>query len=195
MITYNKCDSIIKHGVREEIFDKLKRLGNGPKNCITLPNLNFWLETNIIRYYKGSKCDCYEMNPFIYEKQKKLILNKSITLNNDDVFNCDFSKKYDFVWLDLCGGFTIFNIDNTIEMLNKLKFSKKALFALTLTTQRQDSAVEKYKNYPNYKHDGIIRHLSKYIEGVFFTDTIRYSCTDTSKRPQLMKTFIFTIRK
>lgn len=196
MITYNKCDSKIKHGVRERLFDEVKRLGTGSKNCLTLPNLNFWLETNIIYKFKGSKCNCFEMNPFIYEQQRELKLSKSIILNNDNIFNCDIDKKYDFVWLDLCGGFTTHNIDNIIELLDKIKFSKRSLFALTLTTQRQDNAVKKYsEKYPNYKHDGIIRHLSKHIEGVFFTDTYRYACTDTSIRPQLMKTFVFTIRK
>ncbi len=70
------------------------------------------------------------------------------------------------------------------------------MFALTLTTQRQDDAVGIYeKKYKNYKDIGIQKHLSKYIEGVFYTDVKSYRCFDTSTKAAIMKTFTFTIRK
>lgn len=196
MITYNKQESTTKHEIREELFSKIDRLGKGPKTCITLPNLNFWLENIIIESYPGSKCYCYELNPFIYQEQKKINLSKNIKLINDDIFDCNHNKVYDFVWLDLCGGFTVKNIDNTINMLQNLKFSKRSIFALTLTTQRQDNAVDVYeKKFKNYKEIGIKNQLKKYIDGVLFTETIDYKCLDTSNKAQIMKVFVFTIRK
>src|SRR6476661_1301184 len=191
---YKAKDSIYKEAARDLILRRLrKHVGEKEiRNCITLPNLNFSLEERILKLSNEAKMDCYEIDHSTYleAKEKK---PTSIQLKNQDVFLCDKEKPYSFIWLDFCNSYTEGFINKIAEFLSKVKFDKKAIFAVTLMKNRgtilKKNKFSKY--YKDYKEKGIVYHLGSFIEGCVAAEKAVYSCKDVAAAASTMNVFIF----
>lgn len=191
---YNKQESTVKQEIREVLLKHLDKQGKSPKRCLTLANTNFWLEENIIKKYPGSKCTSVEYDEEVYKCQKKVLKESlyrgDIKLTNGNVFDYNFRGIYDFLFIDLCGGYTINNINGILEIATKANFNKNAIFAFTLCTQRQDSGANLYGQfYKDYKNKGVIKHLGQFLD-IKEAYVISYHCSDLSSKAAQMKLFI-----
>jgi hypothetical protein len=137
----------LKEYIRNDIFLFLADC----KYIITLPNLHFSLEENLIA--KGCKIDCTEYKKDIYVKALK-IKPKKVKLFNNNIKDLNLSL-YDGLFLDLCG---IWNEDMQ-EVLPQIKIGAKIVFTFLMArdskrlqqiiniTKREESYVMLLKQY------------------------------------------------
>jgi hypothetical protein len=137
-----------KEYIRKGVFDFFK---DTCKHVITLPNLYFGLEKNLLDI--GIKVDCseYKVNTFKGAIQVK---PKGITLFNKNVKNLDLSI-YDGLFFDLYGTWN----KNMEEALPRIKLNSKLV--ITFLMARENKHLQKRINI-NKREDSYIKLLNTY---------------------------------
>lgn len=172
--TYKNHDSQVKQFTRELLIkESLNNIGVNRKsdtyNVFSLPSSNFKFENSLNSFLNRMKVksqfDLIERDKTTYDKGIKNI-SRSLNSNfiNQDLndFKFNSSKKYDFVWFDLCSKLSV----STIDLINNATFNltirREGYFCITLTKSRENT--EELKKFFNTKSNVKIETIrDKYL--------------------------------
>lgn len=203
---YHANNSEYKKKIRDILFKNItKHIKKGnPKRFLSLSNTTFELEKKLLEYYEGSTCQCYENKREVYKEAIKVV-PENIELIYDNLYNKPQDEdELAVVWLDLCSSYSNETANEIVEFTRMRKWANESVYAITMSRGRgkSNAGLEMNKHFPNYKNEGIVAHITPFIEGdVVETGRIDYSCRDWDEIKQQykmampMNLFTINIRK
>lgn len=199
-------DAIEKVGCREFKLDCLEPFADDLKNFLTLSADTFAFEKNLAlnsRFSKGIVIDSFEFHrdTFLkgqkeYKKLKKELkkVDAIVDYKNNDIFTAEF-HKYNVIDLDLCGSFSIENLNKMVSAFQK--FERGVAF-VTLTKVTRNSklkeVVEFYgsKDINEFRDKGFANYLNQMCGLVEFATPYTYKNSSKSAWAKEMITYVFT---
>jgi hypothetical protein len=170
MYTYNNQDSILKDRARNKVHKSFKTNKKSPL-LLSMPANNFYFESKFRENYPNAIIDTVEREQNTYKEGLKSA--KAIKTNhiNSDIFNYlrNSDKKYDIIWLDMCGKLTLELMNNMIPIVQGKYTNKNALIALTIYAQRECklSQLREFYNFTDLKQFReilFIKHLKSFAK-------------------------------
>ena len=170
----NQLESKNKQKVRQTIIDTVKKEFKNQYSVrgLSLPNLNFTIETELTKSFKLGVVDCIEHDVKVYNRQLALPISNKMFFHNTDVFTWlrITPMKYDWMFIDLCGSLQLRVKNNLISLIQSDKLKDNCIIALTLLKGREyDSSAIKQstgKSMEYYRTEGLVEDLNFFASQV-----------------------------
>lgn len=136
-------------------------------NLLSLPADNFIYEEAFKKQHPDSYIETVEYDPIVFSNGLEKAKSLQIKHHNQEVFKyLNSNKKYDVIWLDLCGYLSNNTINNLIPIVQGRNTNKETILALTVMAKREKLAkhadVYNFKSLKEFRTIGLNKNLETF---------------------------------
>lgn len=168
MNTYTASDHPCKAKARNKLINVIKASKISIFNCLSMPNSNFYWEKMMLEQFNNLQIDTVENNIYTYNKGRAIAKQLNISHKNRDIFKylASSNKKYNLIWLDMCGYLSPSLINNLIPIVQGNYTTNEAILALTIQRSREQLNPEFYgcSSKEELRVKGLYKLLKQYAK-------------------------------